>query len=129
MKLLIPTLTLLLIMTTTSSLWAQPPVVGKASKLLWDDPNPAGAVTQFRLYIAGAPGVIPDGVSFVVEVPADTTVPGQTYEWTISSPIGSHWAVVTAVNDDGVSQIVETGPSNEVHYVVIGPPINPRVQR
>jgi hypothetical protein len=127
MKLLTPTLTLMLL--ASSIVWAQPPVVGKASKLLWDDPNPAGAVTQFRIYAAGAPGVVPDGVGFVAEVPAATTLPGQTYEWTIDSPIGSHWAVVTAVNDDGVSQIVETAPSNEVHYVVIGPPTNPRIQR
>jgi hypothetical protein len=97
-------------------------VVSKAGKLAWDDPNPAGAVTSFRVYVADTPGVAPDGLSFVAEVP------GGTLEWTIASDVGSHHAVVTAVNDDGTT-VIETGPSNEVHYVVIGPPGNNRALR
>lgn len=105
---------------------AQPPVVSQASKLAWDDPNEPLAVTKFRIYIQETPVVVPDGVSFVAEIAGSTSQPMQTYEWLIASGIGSHWAVVTAVNDVG-PVLIETGPSNEFHYVVIGPPRNLRI--
>lgn len=116
-KLLILTTVLLLALSCVADAQV---VVGKASKLLWDDPNPVGSVTQFRVYAQRTPIVIPDGVSFVAEITVT--------EWTISSDIGSWWVVVTAVNDDGTS-VVESGPSNEVHYIVIGPPTDVRVVR
>jgi hypothetical protein len=97
-------------------------VVSKASKLAWDDSNPPGSVTSFRVYVQDTPGITPDGLSYASEIP------GGTLEWTIDSDVGSHYAVVTAVNDDGTT-VIETGPSNEVHYVVIGPPNNVRVLR
>jgi hypothetical protein len=58
-------------------------VVSKAGKLAWTDPNPAGAVTHFRVYVSGTPGIVPDGTSFVAEIPAPAI------EWTISSDVGS----------------------------------------
>lgn len=97
-------------------------VVNRASRLMWDNDNPVGTVTSFRVYVKETPSIVPDGTSFVAEVPGDTL------EWYITSDIGSHWAVVTAVNDDGTT-VIETGPSNEVHYVVIGPPKNLRSVR
>jgi hypothetical protein len=119
MKKVFATLALFMFLCVTA---ASQTVVSKAGKLAWDDPNLAGTVTQFRVYVGNTPGVVPDGVSFVAEIP------GGTLEWTIASDIGSHHAVVTAVNDDGTT-VIETAPSNEVHYVVIGPPGNTRVLR
>jgi hypothetical protein len=118
MKKMLLTVALILFASTLSA----QTVVSKASKLAWDDTNPAGVATGFRIYLGSTPGVVPDGVSYVAEVPGDTT------EWLISSDKGSYHAVVTLVNDDGVT-VIETGPSNEVHYVVPGPPTNAEAVR
>jgi hypothetical protein len=122
-------LTVLFLLVACTAMAQPPVVVPQASKLAWDDTNEQGAVTKFRVYVFNTPGVVPDGVSYIAEVPADPNQPTPAvYEWLISSGKGSYWAVATAVSDDGVT-VIETGPSNEVHYVVIGPPTNLRVLR
>jgi hypothetical protein len=109
-------------------------VVSKASYVEWDDPNPVGIATRYRIYLSQTPGVVVDGVSFIAEVQADTCEPSvepgmvSTCKWIISSSPGSYFVVVTLVNDDGMT-IVETGPSNEDHYTVPGPPENAEAVR
>lgn len=97
-------------------------IVSQASRVAWDDPNPPGVATSFRVYLSQTPGIVPDGTSFIAEVPGDT------HEWLISSGPGAYYCVITLVNDNGIS-VIETGPSNEVWYRVPSPLENARAIR
>ncbi len=98
-------------------------VVVQGNKLEWDHPGmPMGTVT-YRVYTELTPGIVPDGTSFIAEV-ADPTK-----EWPIQGlTVGSqYFSVVSAYHDDGVGNTVESGPSNEIDFLVFGPPTNYRI--
>jgi len=94
----------------------QVPVVNSASFLKWDDGN-IGIATESRVYIERTSNIIPDGTP-------DASVGVGLLEWAIDAGNGKWFAVVTAF--DPVSGI-ESGPSNEISFHVLGPPGNPRV--
>ncbi len=94
----------------------QVPVVNSASFIEWDDGNP-GIVTETLVYISRDPGIVPDANPIAV-------VGSGIFEWAVTAGNGRWNAVVTA--RDPVSGI-ESGPSNEITFHVIGPPGNPRI--
>ncbi len=60
---------------------ADGPVVTSASFLEWDYASNSG-ITGFRVYLSTTPGIVPDGTSFVAELPETAR------QWAISSPGG-----------------------------------------
>ena len=95
---------------------AQFTVVNSASLIRWDDGN-VGIDTETRVYLERNAGVVPDGLP-------DASVGVAILEWAIIADNGRWYAVVTAF--DPVSGI-ESGPSNEISFHVLGPPGNTRV--
>jgi hypothetical protein len=71
--------------------------------------------------VSDAPGVVPDGATYVAEVPYPTK------EWAISLSVGQKYAVCTAYIDDAGS-IVESAPSNELAFFVLDGPTNFRIR-
>lgn len=94
------------------------PVVSSASFLEWDyAAGQEGVVSEFRVYLAGAPGIVPDGLSYTAQV----AYPALT--WAIVGDVGQYYAVCTAYTVGGV----ESGPSNEVAFYILDAPVNLRV--
>ena len=91
-------------------------VVTTTDFVRWDDGNP-GLPTETFVYLERSPGVIPDGLP-------DATVGTGLLEWAITAASGQWHAAVTAF--DPVSGL-ESGPSNEIQFWVLGPPGNARV--
>jgi hypothetical protein len=95
---------------------AQVPVVTNASKIQWD--HDLVLSSEFRIYIAETPNILPDGTSFVAQV----AVPA--LEWLIQGLTPGHkYCVVTAYG----SGPMESGPSNEVEFIVFNAPLNLRI--
>ncbi|MHC4387399.1 MAG: hypothetical protein ACYSX1_02200 [Planctomycetota bacterium] len=97
------------------------PVITTASFMEWDYADDAG-ITGFRIYVSDAPGVVPDGSTFVAEIPYPTK------EWAISLGVGQKYAVCSAYMDDGAGTITESGPSNELAFFVLDGPTNFRIR-
>ncbi len=112
------TLTLVFFLISTIAL-TQVILVNKASKLSWDYTD-VTYVDHFNIYTSRTPVVVPDG-NPVATVTYGIFTTG-TWEWTIDSQPGHWYAVATAVGND--VDTTESGPSNEVEYIVIGSPNN-----
>ena len=113
-RILIVVLTLLF----TTTLFAQVRPVQNADSLQWDHP---GDCLEYRVYIKEVANIIPDGTTYTAQVAApnlDWVIDGLTH--------GVKYAVVTAYYDDPTYP-VETGPSNEITFRVVGPPTNLRI--
>jgi hypothetical protein len=105
--------------------WIETETQGKGEQIMtldWDYADNAG-ITGFRIYMSGTPGVIPDGATFFAEIPYPTK------HWVVSPPAGQVYAAVTAYVDDGAGNITESGPSNELAFVVPEDPTNFRIRR
>lgn len=97
---------------------ADGPVVGNARFLEWDAVN-VGVEDEFRIYCQLTPRVD-------VSLPPIATVTAPTVEWAISGLApGQQFCVVTAFDIETNS---ESAASNEVPFVVLGPPGNARVR-
>lgn len=100
------TVLLLLILSIPLISWA-----GQDVTFTWDPyTDPVDTVDGFKLYMAPAPGVA------VIQANLVATILGQaaiTYKQ-LSIPAGQHYWVLTAFKAGGL----ESGPSNEVSYVV-----------
>jgi len=95
---------------------ASVPVVNSASFIQWDDGN-VGVATQTRVYLERTSGIVPDGTP-------DASVGIGLLQWAITAGNGKWFAVITAF--EPVSGL-ESGPSNEISFHVLGPPGNPRI--
>lgn len=90
-------------------------IVPQVSRLTWDYDPTADYVAQFNIYLSRTPTIVPDGN------PA-ASVAWPDLEWVIDGQPGRWYAVVTAVGTD--VDATESAPSNEVTFVVMGPPRN-----
>lgn len=82
--------------------------------LVWNDPNPSGVVTGYRVWRAES-----DGAWRVI-----ATV--STNRWKIVLPAGAHKLGVTSVGGDGV---VESDMSQSKIIVVLIAPETPRIEQ
>ena len=101
----------------TGTTFAEGPVIASASKLNWDYDLAAFTPDGFQIYLSRTSGIVPASliaVDFVI---------GSELEWAIVAAPGQWYAVVTAV-----SATEESGPSNEIPFFVLPPPVNLRVQ-
>lgn len=94
---------------------AQIVVVPQASRLAWDYDIAADYVAQFNIYLSRTATIVPDGNP-------TASVAWPDLEWVIDGAPGRWYAVVTAVATD--VEATESGPSNEIAFVVMGPPTN-----
>ena len=94
---------------------AQVVVVPQASRLVWDYDDAVDYVAQFNIYLSRTAIIVPDGVP-------TASVVWPTKEWVIDGQPGRWYAVITAVATD--TEATESGPSNEIAFVVMGPPGN-----
>ena len=90
-------------------------VVPQASRLAWDYDPAADYVAQFNIYLSRTATIVPDGNPVA-------SVAWPDLEWVIDGQPGRWYGVVTAVGAD--VDATESGPSNEIAFVVIGPPGN-----
>jgi hypothetical protein len=97
-------------------------VVNEASNMMWNYDTTVTHVAEFRIYVSDTPGIVP-GV-------APNDVPTRSVAFpTLSSVIiepartAVYYAVCTAYSTDGV----ESGPSNEISFIVLGNPQNFRI--
>lgn len=93
-------------------------VVPKAARLAWDYDETTDYVAQFNVYLSRTATIIPDGNPTAM-------VAWPVKEWVIDAQPGRWHAVVTAVGTD--AEATESGPSNEITFIVIGAPGNLRV--
>ncbi len=94
------------------------PVVNSASFLEWDYDLGGGVVDEFRVYLSRDPAIVPDG-----NPTAAVAVP--TLEWAITAANGQWHAVVTAYDAE---TDLESAPSDEIQFWVLGKPDNLRVR-
>jgi hypothetical protein len=94
---------LTLILLLSSSVFA-----GQDVKFTWD-PYTSDPVTGFKLYMASSPNVAVIPANLVATISGQTTV---TYTQ-VNVPVGTRYWVLTAYIG-----AMESGPSNEVSYVV-----------
>lgn len=97
---------------------AQDIIVAQASSLEWDYDLAADYVVQFNVYLSRTATIVPNGVP-------TASVAWPTLEWTIGAGPGRWYAVVTAIGND--VDATESAPSNEVAFIVLGPPTNLRI--
>ena len=117
------TLTLLVFTLLSAISTAQTPIVTSAYFLEWDNPNPPGAVEETRIYLSSTPNIIPDGASFT------GVVTGDVNRWAISALPGTYYAVVTFKSTGPDNEEIETPPSNEIVFTILGTPSNLRIVR
>ena len=117
------TMILFLVFTMTTTANAQTPIVTSAYFLEWDNPNPPGAVEETRIYLSSTPNIIPDGASFT------GVVTGDVNRWAISALPGTYYAVVTFKSTGPDNEEIETPPSNEIVFTILGTPSNLRIVR
>jgi len=96
------------------------PIVTSAYFLEWDNPNPAGAIDETRIYLSATPNITPDGNPTGV-------VTGDVNRWAITAAPGTYYAVVTFKATGPDNAEIETPPSNEITFIVIGSPSNLRI--
>lgn len=92
-------------------------MVPQATVVEWDDPNPVGAVEEFKMYCASSTPVVIDAGNLTATIAAPTT------EWTINMAIGHYYCAVSAA-----AGTLESGLSNEVEFTVFGAPVNFRIR-
>ena len=102
---------------------AQTPIVTSAYFLEWDNPNSPGAVEETRIYLSSTPNITPDGTSFT------GVVTGDVNRWAISAAPGTYYAVVTFKATGPDNEEIETPPSNEITFTILGNPANLRITR
>jgi hypothetical protein len=87
-------------------------LAGQDVTFTWDPyTDPVDTVDGFKLYMATAPNVAVIPANLVATIPGQSTI---TYKQ-VSVPAGQHYWVLTAFKTAGT---LESGPSNEVSYVV-----------
>jgi hypothetical protein len=97
-------------------------LVSSAYNLAWDNVNELSAIGHSRVYLSRSSGIVPDGISFVAEFAEGT------YEWPIVAANGRWYAVVTFTFTDPFGTLVETPPSDEITFIVVGRPTNERIE-
>jgi len=103
-------------------------VVPQSSALAWDYDVDADYVSEFGIYLSRAPAITPDGApDFRVAWPGPPPVDPAALYWTIDAGVlpGRWFAVVTAFGLDDPP--TESGPSNEIAFIILGPPGNTRI--
>jgi hypothetical protein len=97
-------------------------VVNEASNMVWDYDTNVTHVAEFRIYVSDTPGIVP-GVA-PNDVPT-RSVAFPTLSSVITEPARTavYYAVCTAYSTDGV----ESAPSNEIDFIVLGSPSNFRI--
>ncbi len=126
MKKLVITLVFLLLSTLSAA--QSIIVVPQSSSLVWDYDINADYIAEFGIYLSRTAGIVPDGnPDFRVAWPGVPPIDPAALYWTIDAtvPNGRNYAVVTAIGND--VDATESGPSNEVTFVIIGPPGNVQV--
>lgn len=97
---------------------AEGPIITPTHQLAWDYDATGVNLLEFRMYLGATPSIVPDGTSFVAQISAADRV------WIIVAGPGQNYAVVTALIQEG-----ESGPSNEVAFVVAPIPSNLRIEK
>jgi hypothetical protein len=105
-------------------------VVPASSSLAWDYDVTADYISEFGVYLSRSSGILPDGApDFRVAWPGPPPIDPAALYWTIDATVqpGRWHAVVTAFGLDDPA--TESGPSNEVSFIILGPPGGLRVVR
>lgn len=97
-------------------------VVNEASNMAWDYDVTATNVAEFRVYVSDTPGIVP-GVAPNVVPTRSVAFPTLTSVITEPARTAVYYAVCTAYTSSGV----ESGPSNEISFIVLGSPQNFRI--
>ncbi len=114
-------LALVLFVILPSNMFGQQ-VVNEASNTAWDYDTSVSHVTEFRIYVSDTPGIVP-GVA-PNELPTRTVAfPTLTDVITEPGRTAVYYAVCTAYSTANL----ESGPSNEIDFIVLGSPKNFRI--
>lgn len=100
------------LLTGAALTFAGPAIQQTKTVLVWDDPNPAGLVEKYNIYL------IEKGTNVLV----DTVI---TNRWRISLPAGHHQIAVTAVG----ANTLESELSDAKAFSIIIIPTNLRIEQ